>query len=143
MDRTTPTRADIDDRLPLPPISPPEGSGTEKKESGDHRHNPACQRSGRQSLSSSRDRHLCTARTATSLSASPQHRNCQSTARPIQPASVAATFAPSGSTDAIRFYNGIALAAHLKARYRAVIYTLPEGDRSARRVPSQLDVSDQ
>jgi hypothetical protein len=34
MDRTTPTCADVDDSPPLPPVLPPQGSGTEKKSRG-------------------------------------------------------------------------------------------------------------
>jgi len=39
LDRITPTCLDDDDRLRLPPVPPPQGSGTEKKRVGGRRHN--------------------------------------------------------------------------------------------------------
>ena len=42
LDRVAPTRLDDHDRLCIPSIPPPLSSGTEKKESGDRRHNRAC-----------------------------------------------------------------------------------------------------
>src|ERR1700677_3451967 len=53
LDRTTPARLDDHDRLRLPPVPPPQGRGTEKKESGARRHNRACRPSGKPSLTSS------------------------------------------------------------------------------------------
>ena len=81
LDRVTPTRLDDHDRLRLPPIPPPQSSGTEKKESGDHRHNRACRPSGKPSSTSSHGLHPGDARTV--RNSSPTHANqiCQSSAR--------------------------------------------------------------
>ena len=51
--RAAPTRFDDHDGLCLPSVPPPQGRGSEKKESGDRRRNRACQPSGRPFLISS------------------------------------------------------------------------------------------
>ena len=68
LDRITPTRLDDDDRLRLPPIPPPQSSGTEKKESGDRRHSRACRPSGKPSSTSSHGLRPGDARTVRSSS---------------------------------------------------------------------------
>src|ERR1700730_573670 len=79
--RITSTRVNDDDRLRLPPIPPPQSSGTEKKESQDRHHNQACRPSGKRSSTSSHDLHPDNVLTVTcSLQISPSLK-CQSSAR--------------------------------------------------------------
>jgi hypothetical protein len=76
----SPTRAHDDDRLWLPPASPPRNGGAGKKESTDHHPNPACLRCEMQSSTSSFDRYNG-ARTADDRSAgSGLKQICQSSA---------------------------------------------------------------
>src|ERR1700730_9930801 len=78
--RITSTRVNDDDRLRLPPIPPPQSSGTEKKESQDRHHNQACRPSGKRSSTSSHDLHPDNVLTVTcSLQTSPSLK-CQSSA---------------------------------------------------------------
>src|ERR1019366_7104075 len=64
----------------LPPIPPPQSSGTEKKESQDRRHNQACRPSGKRSSTSSHDLHPDAVLTVTcSFQISPSLK-CQSSA---------------------------------------------------------------
>ena len=83
LDRVTPTRLDDHDRLRLPPIPPPQSSGTEKKESGDRRHNRACRPSGKPSSTSSHGLHPGDAPTVRNSSPTPPNLNCQSSARSL------------------------------------------------------------
>src|SRR3546814_19945948 len=53
LDGTTPTYLDDNDCLRFPPVPPPPGRGTEKKESRDHRRSRACQPLGRHFSTSS------------------------------------------------------------------------------------------
>src|ERR1035437_977156 len=86
LDGITSTRVDDDDRLRLPPIPPPQSSGTEKKESQDRLHNQACRPSGKRSSTSSHDLHPDNVLTVTySLQISPSLK-CQSSASGIQSA---------------------------------------------------------
>ena len=80
LDGITPTRLDDDDRLRLPPIPPPQSSGTEKKESEDRRHNQACRPSGKPSSTSSHGLHPGDALTVRNSSPTPSNLNCQSSA---------------------------------------------------------------
>ena len=80
MDRVTSTLPDGDDRLRFPPVSPPQSSGTEKKESEDHRHSRPCRPSGKPFLTSSHGHRQGDALTATKSSLSPSRTICQSSA---------------------------------------------------------------
>src|SRR3546814_1531860 len=64
LDGTTPTYLDDNDCLRFPPVPPPPGRGTEKKESRDHRRSRACQPLGRQFSTSSPALHRYDALTA-------------------------------------------------------------------------------
>src|SRR3546814_13021775 len=64
LDGTTPTYLDDNDCLRFPPVPPPPGRGTEKKESRDHRRSRACQPLGRQFSTSSHALHRYDALTA-------------------------------------------------------------------------------
>ena len=80
LDRVTPTRFDDHDRLRLPPIPPHQSSGTERKESGDRRHNRACRPSGKPSSTCSHGLHPGDAPTARNSSPTSSKPNCQSSA---------------------------------------------------------------
>ncbi len=80
MDRVAPTLPDGDDRLCFPPVPPPPSSGTEKKESGDHRHSRRCRPSGKPSLISSHAHHPADAPTAIKSSPRLVRKICQSSA---------------------------------------------------------------
>ena len=70
-------------------IPPPQGRGTEKKESGDRRHNRACRPSGKPFSTSSHGLHPGDARTVRNSSSTTAKLNCQSSA------SFAALFPPN------------------------------------------------
>src|ERR1700730_7194903 len=78
--RITSTRVNDDDRLRLPPIPPPQSSGTEKKESQDRHHNQACRPSGKRSSTSSHDLHPDDVLTVTSSLQISRSLKCQSSA---------------------------------------------------------------
>src|SRR5664279_5379005 len=80
LDRVTPARLDDHDRLRLPPIPPPQSRGTEKKESGDRRHNQACRPSGKPSSTSLLGLHPGNAPTVRNSSPTPSNLICQSSA---------------------------------------------------------------
>src|SRR5271168_4581608 len=80
LDGVTPTCLDDDDRLRLPPIPPPQSSGTEKKESQDRHHSRACLPSGKPSSTSSCNLHPCDALIVKCSSLKPLNPKCQSSA---------------------------------------------------------------
>jgi hypothetical protein len=69
----------------FPPIPPPQSSGTEKKESGDRRHNRACRPSGKPSSTSSHGLHPGDAPTVRNSSPTPSKPNCQRSANSCSP----------------------------------------------------------
>ena len=76
----TSTCLDDHDRLRIPPVPPPQSSGTEKKESGAHRHSQPSRRLGKPSSTSLPSLHPSDARTVRNSSPTPSDLNCQSSA---------------------------------------------------------------
>src|SRR5579863_4576073 len=81
LDRVTPARLDDYDCLRFPSVPPPQGRGTEKKESEDRPRNRACRPSGKPFLITSCALHQENAHTVPSTSTRQPSPICQSSAR--------------------------------------------------------------